>query len=767
MKASIESMQLVNFKSFKRTSLPLPRGFIAITGPNGSGKSNIIDAIAFVMGWRARRLRASKIDHLVRRGSQSGYVSITINNAAEKYKISREIRPNGESVYRINGRRASASEISQLLSEFGFVTDRYTFVTQGDITSIVEMSPKERAKLLEEISGVAEYDERKLNAVSELQKVDQGLREILVMLKERERELRKAENEWRSLKERRELEEKLMRVKKYVLISELKRLEERLKELESMELEAKFEEVEAIRRELEEKEEELRRLESLVRDSPVRRRRELEFKAKSLKEKIKAIQEALEAKRENLDILMQGETPPLVKEDPSFLGLVSQLIKPIQGYEIPYLAAGGSRLNDIVVRDLDGAKRLAKKLRGVKGRYRIIPLDVILPKDPPRFENSLGPLYNYLEYDEEYEDLARLVFNAVLVRDLDDVTKDLIGKARFVTLDGEIVEREGSILAGSPRKDLERISKIREEISSLQEQLEESESELKSTLEELDNLPKEDPNIDRLNNLRKKVSRLRCTYQEAIRKRQSYLAKMEELSEEKGMIKEQIRSIEHELSKISGIEPMPVPNPHNELAILQTRLKVIGPVNPKAEEEFKLRKARYEEVRRKYEEFQARKKEIEDLIQKIDMERENVIKETLEKLSMAFDESVKSLFGGGGGSLELTDKGLEMKVKLPNKKLLSIDSLSGGEKSLSALAFILAAQKLRPSSLYIFDEADAMLDGINCKRYAKALKDLSKRSQVVVISLKKETLEEADYLIGVTMRNGESKIVAISQEAAS
>ncbi len=108
-----------------------------------------------------------------------------------------------------------------------------------------------------------------------------------------------------------------------------------------------------------------------------------------------------------------------------------------------------------------------------------------------------------------------------------------------------------------------------------------------------------------------------------------------------------------------------------------------------------------------------------------------------------------------------------MRVSLPNKKPVTIDSLSGGEKSLSALAFILAAQKLRPSSLYVFDEADAMLDGVNCKRYARALKDLSRRAQVIAISLKKETLEEADHLIGVTMRNGESKIVAVSKEAAS
>lgn len=768
MKAAVDGIHMVNFKSFRRATIPLPTGLVAITGPNGSGKSNILDAVAFVMGWRARKLRASKIENLVRKGSSSAQVSLFIRNSSERISLTREIRPSGESVYRVNGRRRSATEVMDLLADMGFVVDRYTFVTQGDITSIVEMSPKERAKLLEEISGVAEYDEKKAKALEELREVDQSLREMEVLMKEREKELRRAESEVKALQERNELEERLRRVKKYLLMVQLEEVQEKLESLDKMYIEEDFSEIDSLRTQLEEKEGELRRIEGLVKDSPVRRRKQLEAELRALSRQIETLERALEAQRDALNALARvRDVPEVVRRDPSFLGVVSQLVTPMEGYEIPYLAVGGGRLGDIVVKDLEGAKRIAKALRNVKGRFRIIPLDVIRVRDLQEIEGTLGPLYRFLQYDEEFEPVAKLVFNAILVDDLDVITRDLIGRAKFVTLKGEIVEREGSLLAGKPERDIERVNKLREEVKRIEEELKNLKRDAASKKEELENLPKEDPNLEALEVLRKEVSRLRRSYQEALSRRQLYLSKLEEISEEKGRLKEKMKVLESELRKLAQVEPLSVPDPFSEVASIQTRLRLMGPVNPKAHEEYEIRKRAFDEIRAKYQEFAERKREIEKLVERLDKEREGIIEETLRRLSGAFDEQIKLLFEGGGGELRLTERGLEMRVSLPNKKPVTIDSLSGGEKSLSALAFILAAQKLRPSSLYVFDEADAMLDGVNCKRYARALKDLSRRAQVIAISLKKETLEEADHLIGVTMRNGESKIVAVSKEAAS
>ncbi len=768
MKATIDSIQMINFKSFRRALIPLPPGLIAITGPNGSGKSNILDAIAFVMGWRAKRLRAPRIEHLVRKGSQSGCVILTINNSPEKFKLAREVRPNGESVYRINGGRSSASDAFDLLSELGFITDRYAFVTQGDITSIVEMSPKDRTHLLEEISGVAEYDDKKAEALEELSKVDQSLREMRIILRERERELNKVLSEIKTLEKRKKMETKLREIKKYLLLNQLEETRSQLGYIESLEIKGNFDDIESQRKELELKEAELRNLEDLVRESPARRRRQLEANISSLKRQKRVLEEAINTKKEGLSVLMREKTiPKIVEEDPSFLGIVSQLITPLDGYEIPYLAVGGSRLNDIVVEDLEGAKRIARKLRKYKGRFRIIPMDVIRPRGPPSIAGSLGPLYKFLEYNERFESLARLIFNAILMNDLDNVGKDLVGKAKFVTMGGEIFEREGSLLAGKPERNIERINEIRKGLFSLEEELKNLLDEVDRKKREISSLSVEDPNLDRLKALRETVSHLRKRYGDSLSKRRQYLAKMEEIGEKKGMLEEKVKSLESELKRMDNIDPLPVVDPLGEIASIQTKLRIIGPTNPRAEEEYEIRREEYENAKMKYEKFSRRDNEIVELIRKIDKKRESIVAETLRKLSEAFNQEIKIIFEGGSGSLELTDKGLEMRVKLPEKKPVSIDSLSGGEKSLSAIAFILAAQKLRPSPLYVFDEADSMLDGVNCKMYTRALKELSKEAQVIVISLKKETLEEADHLVGVTMKDGQSKIIAISREAAS
>lgn len=751
----IEELQLINFKSFKRATIVIPKGLIAITGPNGSGKSNILDAIAFLMGWRAKRLRASRLEHLVRRGAPWAQVNLTIVNSGERIKIQRRVKPNGKSSYRVNDKSLPAHRVMDILSSLGLVAERYTFVTQGDITSIVEMSPGERYEILKEISGISDYDERRDKALEELKEVEQFLREISAVLREKEKELRRVEEEIRILEERSEVEGRYKRIKKYQVLSELKLLRERLSSLE----EPKPEEIdtESLRRELERKEEEMRSLESSLKDSPVRRRGQIMAELDSLRRQREALRKALEAKEEVIGSIMRGrEIPSFIRRDPSFLGTVSELIRPLPGYELPFIAVGSGRLNDIVVRDLEGAKRIARALREVEGRFRIIPMDVL--KGEERRERGL---YNFLLFDREYEALAAHIFNAILIDDLDEVGEELLGRARYVTMDGEIVEREGSIVAGKPS--LGNIGKLMGEINDLRDEIQQIDEEITSKERELMSLPERDKEFERLDFVRKEVHELRRKYQEALSRREDFIRRTRKVIEERSEILAKIKVLERELEDLSDVDPLEVPDPRKEIVMLEMKLRSLGNANPKAKEEYKRRKEEFEEVKSKYDSFLSRKEEIESLIERIDSEREGILRDTLRKLSDAFSSWISILFEGGSGELLLSERGLEMRVNLPGKGSVNIDSLSGGEKSLSALAFILASQKVRPSSLYLFDEADAMLDGMNCKRYARALKELSKDSIVMMISLKRETLEEADYIIGVTVRGGESKVIAVER----
>ncbi|MEM3446925.1 MAG: AAA family ATPase, partial [Candidatus Korarchaeum sp.] len=630
---SIEELQLINFKSFRRATIVIPRGLIAITGPNGSGKSNILDAIAFLMGWRARRLRASRLEHLVRRGAPWAQVSLVVNSG-ERFRISRRVRPNGVSSYRVNGKPLRASQVADILSSIGLIAERYTFVTQGDITSVIEMTPQERYRMLEEISGVSEYDEKREKALEELNEVEQLLREVSAVLRERERELKRVEEEIRALEERRHLEERIKGIRKHLILTELRSLKERLSSLEEPRIEEEVD-VESLREELERREEELRHLEAKVRDSPVRRRGQVEVELNSLRRQRDALRKALEAKEEMMSSLMrERELPRFLREDPSFLGTISELIRPMQGYELPFLAAGLGRLNDIVVRDLEGAKRIAKKLRNWEGRFRIIPIDVLQVRE---HRDSLGTaLYNFLIFDPEYEALAKHIFGAVLLEDLEDVRRELIGRARFVTMRGEVVEREGSIVAGAPERSLGNFSRIVEEVNSLRADVHEIDEEISRKERELSEIPDRDPNLDLLDGLRKAVQELRRRYQDALARREANIRQIRRLMEERSDLIAKIRILEGELEDLSGAEPIEVQDPRKELLSLEIKLKSMGQVNPRAPEEYERRKREFEEIRERYEYFSSKKREIEGIISKIDNERENVLKSTLAKLSNAF-----------------------------------------------------------------------------------------------------------------------------------
>lgn len=202
-------ISLKNFKSFKRISIPIPQGFTAIVGPNGSGKSNIVDAICFVLGRSsAKSLRAERFSDLIFNGGKKekpapeAEVSLYLDNSgreipidSKEIKITRSIDFEGNSVYRLNGKRTSRTEILDVLSAAKIQPDGHNIVLQGDVTRIVEMNPIERRGVIDEIAGIAEYDEKKRKALRELEKVSENVSRVEAVLGEVKEQLQKLEKE--------------------------------------------------------------------------------------------------------------------------------------------------------------------------------------------------------------------------------------------------------------------------------------------------------------------------------------------------------------------------------------------------------------------------------------------------------------------------------------------------------------------------------------------------------------------------------------------
>lgn len=215
----INRLVVGGFKSFaSKTELQFGDKFNCVLGPNGSGKSNVLDAICFVLGrMSSKSLRAEKHAHLIFNGgkekkpAEKGEVHIYFENSSKIFpvdtpevKVSRIIKKNGQSVYKINDKTHTRNEVVDLLSAAQIDPDGYNIILQNDITRFVEMSPIERRQIVEEASGVSVYEERKHQAVLELDKVEKKLGDAEIVLNERKtylKELKKDRDQALKFKE--------------------------------------------------------------------------------------------------------------------------------------------------------------------------------------------------------------------------------------------------------------------------------------------------------------------------------------------------------------------------------------------------------------------------------------------------------------------------------------------------------------------------------------------------------------------------------------
>lgn len=206
----ITKLFMKGFKSFaKPTTIDLTTGFNCILGPNGAGKSNVLDALCFVLGRSSSKsLRVEKSANLIYNGGPTkkpmdrGEVSIFFDNGKKTFpiegneiKISRIVKPDGASVYKINDKSSSRNEIIELLNNGRIDPDGYNIVLQGDIIRFCEMHPVERRKIIEEVSNISQYEDKKEKAMGELTKTEEKLNEADIIMKERKSRLRDLEHE--------------------------------------------------------------------------------------------------------------------------------------------------------------------------------------------------------------------------------------------------------------------------------------------------------------------------------------------------------------------------------------------------------------------------------------------------------------------------------------------------------------------------------------------------------------------------------------------
>ncbi|MFH1642261.1 MAG: chromosome segregation protein SMC [Nanoarchaeota archaeon] len=196
----INKLVIHGFKSFaKHTEMVFGPKYNVVLGPNGSGKSNVLDSLCFVLGkTSAKSLRAEKSSNLIYNGGKSkkpakhGEVSIYFDNSDKAFptedkelKITRIVRQNGQSIYKINDNVRTREQVLDLLNMARINPDSYSIILQGDIVRFVEMPPNERRMLIEDVAGISMYEDKKRKALLELDKVQKKLGDAEIVLNER------------------------------------------------------------------------------------------------------------------------------------------------------------------------------------------------------------------------------------------------------------------------------------------------------------------------------------------------------------------------------------------------------------------------------------------------------------------------------------------------------------------------------------------------------------------------------------------------------
>lgn len=209
-----------------------------------------------------------------------------------------------------------------------------------------------------------------------------------------------------------------------------------------------------------------------------------------------------------------------------------------------------------------------------------------------------------------------------------------------------------------------------------------------------------------------------------------------------------------------------------EIVALDESIKALGPVNLAAMQELAEKKERFDALTRQSEDVIKAIKTLKDAIKTIDIETKQRLESTYNAVNLNFAEMFTKLFGGGSAKLEKNEEdilqaGFIVKAQPPGKRNSTISSLSGGEKALTAIAFVLSIFKLNPAPFCLLDEVDAPLDEANQDRFASLIKEMSETTQFLLITHKRVTMEHLVRIIGVTMKEaGVSQVVGVDMAKA-
>jgi chromosome segregation ATPase len=762
----LKRLEIQGFKSFAHASvLTFEPGITAVVGPNGSGKSNVADAIRWVLGEQSKSLlRSKKAEDVIFVGSDkkarasSATVSVVFDNRDGKLPIdsaevvfTRKLHRDGTSEYLINNQGARLLDITENLSRAGFGQSRYSVIGQGVIDQFLLQGPAEIKALIEEACGIAPFYNKREKTLRRLETTRDNLSQVMGLLAEIEPRLKTLRRQAKRLEQKAELEKEWRRLA-------LGRFAHVFSNLRS------------------------------ERAQLAKQIEELENKISNLAAQVQAHFQSIETS----DDKSSGRSELLTQ-------LQAEIAREQAAKEKIQISLTEVRMKiQSVSRDSAQRNASATRVRLEEFERRENELSVQVAE----LETTVSQTKNDIE---EIVSILNSVKPELVARFQAIIQKFVVSQEQFLSqllgqrseLERTIAGLRAELKAADSEKPTEGLGELEQQIASelrnQETKLNDLRARVQKELQNMSSYTSERQEADRairgleaeLNTMRMDQSNLRIA-QARIETR---------LEEEERKAAEDFGHAYNEF--IAHAEPLTDPNLESQVTALKKQLDMVGGLDDMTLQEYQETEERFTYLSTQTQDLEKASADLDQILSELNDVIKKSFNEAYAVISEKFSEYFRMLFNGGKASLSLLKAakneaandqggeesavsedaereagalmsgkseiiGVEVRATPPGKKLSSIAALSGGERSLTSIALLMAMLDAYPSPFVVFDEADAALDESNSIRFAKILGQLSDRTQFVTISHNRETMRRAHTLYGVTMgQDGVSQLLSI------
>ena len=750
----LKSLELSGFKSFaKKATLHFTSPITAIVGPNGSGKSNTAEAFQFVLGEQSiKSLRGKRGEDMIwNGGGDSGRanragVKLTFDNTRrifssidfDEVSIERVVHRDNANEYLLNGSQVRLKDILEILAGAHVGATGHHIISQGEADRVLTASIRERREMIEDALGLKIYQMKKLESLRKLEKTEENMkqveslrREIAPHLKFLKKQVEKVEKTIEMRKELVELYKEYFYCENFHIVKEKTRLLQELigpkKELEVLEKALNIaKETLTASKNKDKKSDTVLEIENSLAETR-RQKSDITRELGQIEGEISANKRAIEKEK---DKLKKEEFQTVYLKD------VEGMVASIEGFA-----------------SIDDAKKLFSEvlnmLRGFIARHRASSDSSFIKEAEKEISELISKkenleiklktiVQNETKFGQEYESVRKAI----------EIEKDT---NRDAEKDVFRIIAEQNELRG-------KIAKLSNELNTIErdEELfkrEMGEAGINAGREATDFENFANKNVE--NNRQVQEQRLRVIEKIKVRLEDAGASGGNEVMKEYKETEERDVFLSRELIDLSKAK--------DEL------LKLIADLDMRIDFEFKNGILKINTEFQKYFSlmFGGGKAEL-TVIREKRRKKKSDIEDLSDSLTGTDDAELLAMNEDNGDDEESTGpEGLEVNVSLPRKKVKGLAMLSGGERSLTSIALLFAISQVNPPPFIILDETDAALDEANSKKYGDMIENLSKYSQLILITHNRETMSRAGVLYGITMgADGASRLISIAFEEA-